>query len=166
MKLPGFDDLFDFFGNYGFAFLGVLILGLGCFCCLLYTFAVLCDKNAQLARQLCIVLWGISFLQNLLMFNHYPWYFCVAGLMQECIVLLLVNQIPSINLQSKVFYCFFATTLMLQGCLLYVFFTYQYRLYELLIILVTLYTTPILALTSIQVSGERVLGTGAQSLLI
>ncbi|ELP91459.1 hypothetical protein EIN_155860 [Entamoeba invadens IP1] len=159
MRLPDSDLVVDFFTNYIFAFVSVSAAGFCCFCCMLYMFGVLCDRQPKFARGAVMFIWVLTFLQSFMLFRTYKWYVPVLAILHHMMTIPLVFQIPTIVIYSALFYLVIASTCVSHMVTLAVFFFNKYQLHELVFVFITFHTVVVFIISSLKFNEERVVST-------
>ena len=164
MIFPSINEITDFMMKYGVGTVGLIVVMLLFFFCLMYLFGVLCDRQPRHAKYIMMGVWIITFVQCILDFFNYPFYVGLIGCVHHIICFVNILNVPNIKVFSPTFYGILMTTFISQILILFVIFFGEFTLYQALFIVATHHMVSFILISSVQVEGKRVISQGMSGL--
>ena len=151
-----------FLFHHGISLFLFIIIGFVFFCCLLYLYGVLCDRQPKYARLIAICVWIFTFLQCIFYFFTDHIVIGVIGVIHHVCSISAILTIPNIEPFSKLFMFTGGSSSMAQITLMVCLFSGQFKFYQWVLLFFTYDLIVFFIVASLQIGGKRSISEGMQ----
>ena len=149
------ETTYEFLLKQGLSLFLFVLIGFVFFCCLLYLFGTLCDRQPKYSKYAVMLIWGFTLAQCIvyLFSGHF-----VVGLIGICHHLLTISailEIPEIELFKPKFMMGAISSGVAQIVLIMYLFSGKFKFYEWVLIFFTYDLIVIFAVASMKFNGKR-----------